>query len=168
MLIVVTRVSSVVHVYSIGYMSHDHSSRASWPIFAVHLLHADAGDRRQPGPDVLRLGRGGRCLYLLIGFWYDKPTPMRRRSRPFSSTGLAISALRSASSASSAVRHVSLRRRSSLPCRHRSRHDFFLALPRDDQSFACCCSSAPWANRPSLACTPGCRTRWKARHRSRR
>jgi len=28
-----------------------------------------------------------------------------------------------------------------------------------------CCSSAPWASRPSSSCTPGCRTPWKARHR---
>ena len=46
MLCVVTVVSSMVHVYSIGYMAHDDSSRASWPISAIHLRDADAGDRR--------------------------------------------------------------------------------------------------------------------------
>jgi NADH-quinone oxidoreductase subunit L len=41
---------------------------------AVHLRHADAGDGRQPGADVLRLGRRGPRSYLLIGFWYKKPS----------------------------------------------------------------------------------------------
>jgi NADH:ubiquinone oxidoreductase subunit 5 (subunit L)/multisubunit Na+/H+ antiporter MnhA subunit len=41
----------------------------------------------------------GLASYLLIGFWFRKPSaPMRRRSRPSSSTGWAISALRWASS----------------------------------------------------------------------
>jgi NADH:ubiquinone oxidoreductase subunit 5 (subunit L)/multisubunit Na+/H+ antiporter MnhA subunit len=30
-----------------------------------------------------------------------------------------------------------------------------------------CCSSAPWASRPSSSCTPGCPTPWKARRPSR-
>ena len=34
MLIVVTGVSSMVHVYSVGYMAEDPRSRASWPISA--------------------------------------------------------------------------------------------------------------------------------------
>jgi NADH-quinone oxidoreductase subunit L len=49
MVFVVNVVSSMVHVYSIGYMSHD----------PVHLLHAHPCDRRQLRPDVLRLGRRG-------------------------------------------------------------------------------------------------------------
>jgi NADH-quinone oxidoreductase subunit L len=41
---------------------------------AVHLRHADAGDGGQPGADVLRLGRRRLASYLLIGFWYKKPS----------------------------------------------------------------------------------------------
>src|SRR5208283_5485839 len=38
---------------------------------AVHLRHADAGDGRQSGPAVFRLGGGWPASYLLIGFWYE-------------------------------------------------------------------------------------------------
>ncbi len=45
MLVVVTGVSSLVHLYSIGYMAEDpHRPRFfSYPV-ALHLRHADAGD----------------------------------------------------------------------------------------------------------------------------
>ena len=58
MLVVVTTVSSLVHVYSIGYM-HEDDGRARFFCLsvAVHVRHADAGDDRQPAADVLRLGR---------------------------------------------------------------------------------------------------------------
>ena len=63
MLIVVTGVSSMVHIYSVGYMSHD-NARAAFHVISqpVYLCHADAGNGRQSGPAVFRLGRGGRCL----------------------------------------------------------------------------------------------------------
>ena len=58
MLVVVTVVSSMVHVYSVGYMAHDQSHPALHGLSQpVHLLHADAGDGRQFRADVLRLGR---------------------------------------------------------------------------------------------------------------
>jgi formate hydrogenlyase subunit 3/multisubunit Na+/H+ antiporter MnhD subunit len=58
MLIVVTGVSAMVHVYSIGYMATIPASRASWRLSQpVHLLHADAGDGGQLRAAVLRLGR---------------------------------------------------------------------------------------------------------------
>ena len=58
MLVVVNTVSALVHIYSIGYMHHDPRPAALLRLsVAVHLRHADAGDGRQSGPDVLRLGR---------------------------------------------------------------------------------------------------------------
>ena len=58
MLVVVTSVSSLVHLYSVGYMDEDQQHPALLGLsVAVHLRDADAGDRRQPRPDVLRLGR---------------------------------------------------------------------------------------------------------------
>ena len=57
MMVVVTMVSALVHVYSIGYMAHDRAiPRFMSYLGAVHLLHADAGDGRQLPPAVLRLG----------------------------------------------------------------------------------------------------------------
>ena len=59
MVAMVTFVSTLIHVYSIGYMAHD--DVPALPVLrlsvAVHLRHADAGDGRQSGAAVLRLGR---------------------------------------------------------------------------------------------------------------
>ena len=78
MLVVVTTVSSMVHVYSIGYMSHDRRSRASWPIcrlftfFMLMLVTAD---------NLVQMFFGwegvGLASYLLIGFWYEKTVGQR-------------------------------------------------------------------------------------------
>jgi len=74
MVFVVTVVSSMVHVYSIGYMSHDpHIPRfmsylSFFTFFMLMLVTAD---------NLLQMFFGwegvGLCSYLLIGFWYEKP-----------------------------------------------------------------------------------------------
>jgi len=75
MLIVVTTVSACVHVYSFGYMSHDSSksrffSYLSLFTFAMLLLVT--------APNLLQMFMGwegvGLASYLLIGFWFKKPT----------------------------------------------------------------------------------------------
>jgi NADH-quinone oxidoreductase subunit L len=75
MLIVVTFVSLLVHVYSIGYMSHDEnvpkfmSFLSLFTFFMLVLITAQ---------DFLQLFVGwegvGLCSYLLIGFWNEKPS----------------------------------------------------------------------------------------------
>jgi len=73
MLVVVTLVSSLVHIYSIGYMSHDpHKSRfmAYLSLFTFAMLTLVTSD------NFLQLFFGwegvGLCSYFLIGFWYKK------------------------------------------------------------------------------------------------
>ena len=73
MLVVVTSVSSLVHVYSIGYMSHDpHRARffAYLSLFTFMMLMLVTAD------NFLQLFFGwegvGLASYLLIGFWYKK------------------------------------------------------------------------------------------------
>jgi len=87
MLVVVNTISSLVHLYSIGYMDEDRIGRASFATFRCHLRDVDVGDVRQPGPVVLRLGRRRLMSYLLIDSGIRSRRRMRRRSRPSSSSG---------------------------------------------------------------------------------
>jgi NADH-quinone oxidoreductase subunit L len=73
MLVVVTLVSSLVHIYSIGYMSHDpHKPRfmAYLSLFTFAMLTLVTAD------NFLQLFFGwegvGLCSYFLIGFWFKK------------------------------------------------------------------------------------------------
>jgi len=75
MLVVVTLISSLVHIYSIGYMSHDqHKPRfmAYLSLFTFAMLTLVTSD------NFLQLFFGwegvGLCSYFLIGFWYKKDT----------------------------------------------------------------------------------------------
>ncbi len=75
MLVVVTSVSSVVHIYSIGYMSHDpHKPRfmAYLSLFTFAMLMLVTSD------NFIQLFFGwegvGLCSYFLIGFWFKKDT----------------------------------------------------------------------------------------------
>ncbi len=75
MLVVVTVVSALVHIYSIGYMSDDpHKPRfmSYLSLFTFSMLVLVVSD------NFLQLFFGwegvGLCSYLLIGFWYKKET----------------------------------------------------------------------------------------------
>ena len=75
MLVVVTFVSSLVHIYSIGYMSHDPNKprfMSYLSLFTFSMLALVTAD------NFLQLFFGwegvGLCSYLLIGFWFKKET----------------------------------------------------------------------------------------------
>jgi len=75
MLVVVSLISSLIHFYSIGYMSHDpHKPRfmSYLSLFTFSMLALVTAD------NFLQLFFGwegvGLCSYLLIGFWYKKPS----------------------------------------------------------------------------------------------
>jgi NADH-quinone oxidoreductase subunit L len=75
MLVVVTLISSIIHFYSIGYMSHDpHIPRfmSYLSLFTFAMLTLVTAD------NFLQLYFGwegvGLCSYLLIGFWFKKPS----------------------------------------------------------------------------------------------
>ena len=75
MMIVVTGVSAMVHIYSVGYMHHDPcvprfmSYLSLFTFFMLMLITAD---------NLVQLFFGwegvGLASYLLIGFWYNKPS----------------------------------------------------------------------------------------------
>ena len=75
MLVVVSLISSIIHFYSIGYMSHDpYKPRfmAYLSLFTFTMLTLVTAD------NFLQLYFGwegvGLCSYLLIGFWFKKPS----------------------------------------------------------------------------------------------
>jgi NADH-quinone oxidoreductase subunit L len=75
MILVVTIVSSMVHVYSIGYMAEDKSIprfMAYLSLFTFFMLALVTSN------DFLQLFFGwegvGLMSYLLVGFWYDRPS----------------------------------------------------------------------------------------------
>jgi NADH-quinone oxidoreductase subunit L len=72
---VVSVVSAAIHIYSIGYMAHDpHRARffAYLSFFTFFMLMLVTGD------NLVQLFFGwegvGLCSYLLIGFWYERPS----------------------------------------------------------------------------------------------
>ncbi len=75
MVAVVTVVSAMVHIYSVGYMAHDHSIprfMSYLSIFTFFMLMLVTAD------NFVQLFFGwegvGLASYLLIGFWYDRPS----------------------------------------------------------------------------------------------
>ncbi len=75
MLVVVTVVSAMVHIYSVGYMSHDKSIPrfmaylSLFTFFMLMLVTADNFVQMFFGWEGV-----GLASYLLIGFWYEKPS----------------------------------------------------------------------------------------------
>lgn len=84
MLVVVTIVSALVHIYSVGYMSHD----ASIPRFMAYLsLFTFSMLMLVTSRHFMQLFFGwegvGLCSYLLIGFWYHKPSAKAAAMKAF-------------------------------------------------------------------------------------
>ena len=82
MLVVVSVVSALVHIYSIGYMEHDpHKPRfmsyLSFYIFNAHWLF------RQFFTVIFGWEGVGLCSYLLIGFWYKRDSANKAAMKAF-------------------------------------------------------------------------------------
>jgi NADH-quinone oxidoreductase subunit L len=75
MVAMVTFVSMLIHVYSIGYMAHDETR---WRFFAYLSLFSFAMLMLVTADNLAQLFFGwegvGLCSYLLIGYWYDRPS----------------------------------------------------------------------------------------------
>lgn len=84
MLLLVTWVSAIVHIYSVGYMSHDeHKPRfmSYLSLFTFSMLMLVTAD------NFIQLFFGwegvGLCSYLLIGFWFKKPSACAAAMKAF-------------------------------------------------------------------------------------
>jgi len=84
MMLVVTWISFLIHVYSMGYMHDDHGYWRffSWlPLFVFFMLVLVMAD------NYLLMFVGwegvGLCSYLLIGFWFEKPAPQAAANKAF-------------------------------------------------------------------------------------
>ncbi|HET9325546.1 MAG TPA: NADH-quinone oxidoreductase subunit L [Candidatus Eisenbacteria bacterium] len=84
MVLVVTGVGFLIHVYSVGYMAHDASFRRFFlylNLFMFSMLTLVLAD------NFLLMFVGwegvGLCSYLLIGFWYTKPSAAEAGKKAF-------------------------------------------------------------------------------------
>ncbi len=171
MMLVVTFVSLMVHIYTIGYMKDDAGYQRFFSyisLFTFSMLMLVMAN------NFMQLFFGweavGLVSYLLIGFWYDRPTAIYASLKAF----LVESGWRPGFPArhcagADGVRHAGLCR-GVRQCRAACRRIWrpfpacrCICCPRS----ASCCSSARWASRRSSRCMSGCPIRWKARPRSR-
>jgi NADH-quinone oxidoreductase subunit L len=75
MVAMVTCVATLIHIYSVGYMSHD---KTIWRFFAYLSLFSFAMLMLVTADNLVQLFFGwegvGLASYLLIGYWYEKPS----------------------------------------------------------------------------------------------
>ena len=161
--LLITGVGSLIHIYSIGYMSHDADRRK---FFAYLNLFVAAMLLLVLGNSFVTLYAGwegvGLASYLLIGFWSDRPAAATAAKKAFimnrvGDVGLALAIfLMFKETGHRLVRRGLLRHRASWRSSRRA----------PSRSSRCCCCSAPAASPARSRCRPGCRTPWKARPRS--
>ena len=76
MVAMVTFVATLIHIYSVGYMGHDEYPR--FRFFSYLSLFTFAMLMLVTADNLLQLFFGwegvGLCSYLLIGYWYDRPS----------------------------------------------------------------------------------------------
>jgi NADH-quinone oxidoreductase subunit L len=81
----VSFVSMLIHVYSIGYMGHE--TRPKYRFFAYLSLFTFAMLMLVTADNLAQLFFGwegvGLCSYLLIGYWYDRPSACRAAIKAF-------------------------------------------------------------------------------------
>ena len=165
MLLVVTGVGFLIHAYSVGYMHGDDEERRFFAylnlfVFSMLLLVL-------AGNFVFLLagwGLVGLSSYLLIGFWWQRPTAVAAAKKAFvmnaiGDVGMALGIFVIWNHLHT-VDYVDGLRAGAERDRRRA--------PRRPTGSRCCCSSARSPSRRSCRCTPGCPTPWRARPRSRR
>jgi NADH-quinone oxidoreductase subunit L len=84
MVAMVTCVATLIHIYSVGYMSHDSTI---WRFFSYLSLFTFAMLMLVTADNLLQLFFGwegvGLASYLLIGYWYDRPSACNAAMKAF-------------------------------------------------------------------------------------
>ena len=176
MLVVVNTVSSLVHVYSIGYMAHDpHRPRffAYLSLFTFAMLMLVTAD------NLLQMFFGwegvGLASYLLIGFWYHRPSANAAAIKAFvvnrvGDFGFALGIFGVFYLFASIDLDTIFANAAVGGAGQGDRRSTSSASPMTGQgrspSSACSSSWARWASRRRCRSTPGCPTPWRARRRS--
>ncbi len=84
MVAMVTCVATLIHIYSVGYMSHD---ATIWRFFSYLSLFTFAMLMLVTADNLLQLFFGwegvGLASYLLIGYWYDRPAACAAAMKAF-------------------------------------------------------------------------------------
>ena len=163
MCLVVTGVSTLIHLYSVAYMTSDQGFRRYFSylnffVFSMLLLVL-AGNFV-----LLIVGWAfvGFASYALISFWYRRDTATTAGMKAF-----VINVIGDIGLVFAAFLHLPRARHLRLPRGLRGGAGGVRAerAARSSRS-ACCSASAPSRSRRSCRSTPGCRTRWRARPRS--
>ena len=161
LLIVVTTVGLLVHVYSAGYMSHD---RGYWRFFAYLNLFMFSMLLLVLADNFLVIFVAwelvGLSSYLLIGFWFG-----RRSAALASKKAFIVNRVGDVGFILGICPDLGQPPRPST-CRRSWPESASSTTPRSAGSPSCCCA-ARWARAPSSRSTSGCPTRWRARPRSR-
>ena len=162
MLLVVTGVGFLIHVYSVGYMHGDLEERALLRVpEPVRVLDADPGAGGELRVLLVGWGMVGLSSYLLIGFWHQKPSAVAAAKKAFvmnavGDVGMAIGIFMIFRELGT-VDYIEVFAR---PGAARRRHV-------DDQlDLRAAADRRRSRSRRSCRCTPGCPTRWRARPRS--
>ena len=167
MILIVTGIGSLIHIYSTAYMHEERDSEFAryfsyLNLFAAFMLVLVLGANFL----VMFVGWEGvgLCSYLLIGFWYQKKSATDAGKKAFivnriGDFGFMLGVL------------LIFVRFGTVDFQEVARAVAPLAPETTfgtSRSSRCCCSSARPASRRRFRSTSGCRTRWKARRRSRR
>ena len=162
MLVVVTTVSLMVQIYSQGYMKGDpgyHRYYAWMSLFTASMLGLVLADNLLLMFVFWELV--GLCSYLLIGFWFHRPSAANAAKKAFIVTRLGDFGFLAAILLLYTHTGTFDTAAAAEPGRHRR-----AGRQRADLGGHRHLLRARPASRPSSRCTSGCPTPWKARRRS--
>ena len=166
MILVITGIGSLIHIYSTAYM-HDESDSEFARYFSYLNLFAAFMLVLVLGANFLVMFVGwegvGLCSYLLIGFWFKKKSAADAGKKAFVVNRIGDYAfILGMLLLFAQFGTLDFQALAAAVCGAAEGDD----VRRRSRSRRCCCSSAPPASRRRFRSTSGCPTRWKARRRS--